>query len=359
MNTIESNLKDFPKNKNTKKKYKVLLCAGGGLFGYVITYLMSKLDFDLYSKIDVAAGTSIGGILTLLYSVNSDYKFINDLFKNRSGDVFKKKLFGCLRCPRYDNNELEKMISIVTGDYTLADIKTINKKKLHVIIPTLDMTLVQPRMFTNIGIKSKNDPRNIKLSTLGLYTAAAPTYFPAMNYDWTINENMDLEHLCSLPSNNQRLIIAQEAAKKLITSTEHVIPKKSAITDGGIIENIPVITTYTTLKSLLGIDASDIDMLILGTGDDYNISDNLTAEKVNDWNLVDWLFKFIIPYITEANETTSVNWGAQLGFNSFKYFNPLNVTGAMDDVDILPTLESQCEGIIDEFKQTITDFLKK
>jgi patatin-like phospholipase/acyl hydrolase len=38
---------------------------------------MSHLDFDLYSKIDVAAGTSIGGIITLLYSVNSDYKFIN------------------------------------------------------------------------------------------------------------------------------------------------------------------------------------------------------------------------------------------------------------------------------------------
>ena len=28
---------------------------------------------DLYSKIDVAGGSSIGGILTLLYSVNSDY----------------------------------------------------------------------------------------------------------------------------------------------------------------------------------------------------------------------------------------------------------------------------------------------
>jgi patatin-like phospholipase/acyl hydrolase len=62
---------EFPKYKG--KKVKVILNAGGGLFGYVITYLMSHLDFDLYSKIDVAAGSSIGGILTLLYSVNSDY----------------------------------------------------------------------------------------------------------------------------------------------------------------------------------------------------------------------------------------------------------------------------------------------
>ena len=32
--------------------------------GYIITYLMSHLDFDLYSKVDVVSGSSIGGILT-------------------------------------------------------------------------------------------------------------------------------------------------------------------------------------------------------------------------------------------------------------------------------------------------------
>lgn len=69
----------FPKYRG--KKVKVLLNAGGGLFGYVITYLMSKLDFDLYSKIDVVCGSSIGGILSLLYSVNNDYEYINTLFK--------------------------------------------------------------------------------------------------------------------------------------------------------------------------------------------------------------------------------------------------------------------------------------
>ena len=60
-----------------RKKYKVLLNAGGGCFGYIITYLMSQLKEDVYKHIDVAAGTSIGGILTLLYAVNSDYKYIN------------------------------------------------------------------------------------------------------------------------------------------------------------------------------------------------------------------------------------------------------------------------------------------
>jgi hypothetical protein len=30
-----------------------------GAFGYVITYLMSHLEEDIYKKIDVCAGTSI------------------------------------------------------------------------------------------------------------------------------------------------------------------------------------------------------------------------------------------------------------------------------------------------------------
>jgi len=42
---------------------------------------MSYLDYDIYEQIDVAAGTSIGGILTLLYTCNCDYKYINKLFK--------------------------------------------------------------------------------------------------------------------------------------------------------------------------------------------------------------------------------------------------------------------------------------
>ena len=93
MLTVKTFKEDFPIIQN-RKKVKVLICAGGGLFGYIITYLMSHLDFDLYSKVDVVSGSSIGGILTIAYSVNSDYKWINTLFERGANKIFKKRFLG-------------------------------------------------------------------------------------------------------------------------------------------------------------------------------------------------------------------------------------------------------------------------
>lgn len=229
MNTIQSKLQHFPINKD-HKKHKVLLCAGGGLFGYIITYFMSYLDYDIYEQIDVAAGTSIGGILTLLYTCNCDYKYINKLFKQNSSKIFKKKLFRNLCCPKYNNNALNELLSLILKDYTLADVKQLNKNRLNIIIPTLDMTLVQPRTFTNIGLTDKNDTRNIKLTTLGLYTSAAPTYFPVLQKKWSITDDLDLDKLLTLPTYTQQFLILSQVAKKLKSVPD--IKKQSAITDG-------------------------------------------------------------------------------------------------------------------------------
>lgn len=98
--------------------------------------------------------------------------------------------------------------------------------------------------------------------------------------------------------------------------------------------------------------------LLFGTGDDYASIKN-SASDINKWNLIDWLTKFLIPYVTESNELMSVYWGALFGFNSFCYYNPLKVQGDLDDPKILPTLKKQCDGIIDEFKYEINEFLTK
>ena len=182
MFTLKTEIGQFKKNTNKKnKKYKVLLNAGGGAFGYVITYLMSQLKDDIYKHIDVAAGTSIGGILTLLYSVTPDYKWVNSLFERGCSKIFKKRALGGITGPLYNNDELGTFIEHVVGDYKLSDINKVNDKNLHVIIPTLDFTLTQPRVFDNINLDQKLD---MDLKTIALATAAAPTYFPAIEYIW-------------------------------------------------------------------------------------------------------------------------------------------------------------------------------
>ena len=54
MFSISSNIEDFPKQLS-KRRLKVLVNSGGGLFGYVITNFMSYLDEDIRGKIDVLA----------------------------------------------------------------------------------------------------------------------------------------------------------------------------------------------------------------------------------------------------------------------------------------------------------------
>lgn len=61
MFSISSSINDFPKKKQlSKKRLKVIVNSGGGLFGYVITNFMRFIDEDVRSKVDVLAGTSIG-----------------------------------------------------------------------------------------------------------------------------------------------------------------------------------------------------------------------------------------------------------------------------------------------------------
>lgn len=355
MQNIYTKSAQFPKNKNNKR-YKIIINAGGGLFGYVITYLMSHLDFDLYSKIDVVSGSSIGGILSLLYAVNSDYKYINQLFKNHGKDVFQKKLFSSIRSPKYDNKNLQSFIKKVLADYTLSDITKLRNHDLKVIIPTLDMTLVSPRIFSNIFDEYDKELANFKLAEIGLMTSAAPTYFPVRQYNWNTTL-LELEKESKLPQYDQRFLLAEEALKR-INNFPNSKPE-SAITDSGVIENIPVFTTYTTLKSRLGVNLEDMDVLILGTGDDFNPNQNLIAKNVNKWNLVQWLLNFIIKYVTESNELTSINFGAQMGFHSYRVYNPINVTGEMDDPKVMKTLQKQLDPYINEFKETINAFLNE
>lgn len=165
--------------------------------------------------------------------------------------------------PYYNNTELSDFINNVVGNYKLSDINKVNEKTLHTIIPTLDYTLVQPRVFDNINLDPKMD---MDLLTIALATSAAPTYFPVLDYFWKLDEN-NLEDMLNRPVNEQIYMLTQQAIshqeKQKAKLLDCVASRKSVLFDGGVLENIPVVTTYTTLRSKLGIEAKDIDMFII------------------------------------------------------------------------------------------------
>ena len=120
---------------------------------------------------------------------------------------------------------------------------------MNVIIPTLDFTLTQPRVFDNINVDPNMD---MDLKTIALATAAAPTYFPAIEYIWKMQEGA-IEEALHRPINEQiylltqQAILWQEEQKNKIKNLADI--RKSVLVDGGVLENIPVVTTYTTLRS--------------------------------------------------------------------------------------------------------------
>lgn len=299
-----------------RKKHKIVILAGGGLFGYVATYLLSHIKEDFVTKIDTISGTSIGGILALIYAVCPDRKYINDQFKLGGKQIFTRSFLDKLKLsgPKYSNKNLLKFIKVFLQDYTLADLYQVNQRHLNVIIPTIDYNLSQPKIFDNICELDLDMP----LWQLALATSAAPTYFPAIQY------------------------------------------KDTVLIDGGVLENIPITSTITALMSRCDIRMEDMDIFVIGTGIDVE-EKKLTAEQVTNFNYINWLFDFLIPYVTESNEMASMYWWQQKGIhvNSIRVFNPVKISGAMDDPAVLNYVESWCEPYVEQFKSEFMEFLNK
>ena len=238
MFSISSGRGDFP--SPTRKRMKVIINQGGGVFGYIITNFMSYLDFDLYGKVDVVAGTSVGGILALAYCVSQDYAGLNRLFRAASRRIFSDRRLLLFSSCRYGDRDLRAFLQELFGDRTLSDVRGV-----YALVTATDYTLKMPRVFDNINLTEEDD---ISLVDLGLYTSAAPTFFPARRHVWRGGKAAAL---------NERLLAAK-AAKASAGGLSG-----SVIMDGGILENIPIISTYTTLRSELGARPEDLDVFVI------------------------------------------------------------------------------------------------
>ena len=123
------------------------------------------------------------------------------------------------------------------------------------------------------------------------------------------------------------------------------------IVDAGVIDVPSLITCSTSVHGKEGIPFEDMDVLLMGIGDDSNAAncDPITPKKYNSWNKIEVASKVVLPYLTFGNKLATVYWGRHLQFNSFTYWNPVKITGDLDDTTEIPQLMEDCEKHKDEF----------
>ncbi|KAJ3676961.1 hypothetical protein LUZ60_002685 [Juncus effusus] len=263
----------------------VLSIDGGGIRGIIpatiLSFLESKLqeldgeEMRLADYFDVIAGTSTGGLLTaMLAAPNKDKrplfaaKDIVQFYLDHSPKIFpqKKGLLASLRStlsvvtgPKYDGKYLHSKIQELLGDTKLHQVLT------NVVIPTFDIHLVQPTIFSNLTLKHQ-PLKDALLSDIAISTSAAPTYLPAHYFE--INDENGGSRKFNLvdggvAANNPTLAAITHISREMLLKKEKVLPIQST-------------TGY--YKFLV---------ISLGTGSDS--AQKFTAQRAAKWGILDWL----------------------------------------------------------------------
>lgn len=275
-------------------KYKILINTGGGYFGITIASFLNFLgkDYDVAKNVNCIGGTSIGGIITCGLMAGCKNEDLLNGFIENGEKIFTKRWqnkVNILNIPFYDNVNLKETIKKFVGDKTIKDTRNLYPNT-SMFVPATNMTKNKLKVFDNVN--GKDD--NYSLLDVGLYTSAAEFYFPVLE------------------------------------------DKGDAITDGGIRECSPIMTTVIGVKNKLGIDFKDMDVFVFGVGKSIDSIDQGcgTYKEIKEWGVLDWITKFVVPDITNSNIAMSKFWGQNIGFNSFEFFNPIQIYSGMDDTSI-------------------------
>ncbi|KAG6766949.1 hypothetical protein POTOM_028128 [Populus tomentosa] len=290
----------------------VLSIDGGGIRGIIpgslLAFLESKLqELDgsqarIADYFDIIAGTSTGGLVaTMLAAPNKENrpmyaaKDINDFYLEHTPKIFPQKciltvdhLFFFCFCfffffavdvhfdplnsnllgplsvffggPKYDGKYLRSLTNKLLGDLTIAQTLT------NVILPTFDIKLLQPVIFSTTEGKT-NVLKNARLADICVATSAAPTYLPAHFFttkdpNGTSTRNFDLVD-GAIAANNPALLAISEIRNQIRMHTGEFAGVEP-----------------TEKKCML--------VLSLGTGAKYE--EKYNASTAANWSMINWVY---------------------------------------------------------------------
>jgi len=174
-------------------KYHILSLDGGGIRGIITAVLLDRLNThpetsDFLEGVDLIAGTSTGGIIALAIAKGASPAELVELYKNLGPSVFTDSLWdnikdlGSVLGAQYDTEPLERELKAFLGETT-----TLGQLTKRVLVATFDLDNLRPeptrrtwkpKLFHNIGQDNDGEALAYKV---GLYTSAAPTYFPTVD----------------------------------------------------------------------------------------------------------------------------------------------------------------------------------
>ncbi|BAF23592.1 Os08g0376500 [Oryza sativa Japonica Group] len=261
----------------------VLSIDGGGVRGIIpgtiLAFLEEKLqELDgpaarVADYFDVIAGTSTGGLVTaMLAAPGADgrplfaAKDIVDFYLRHSPKIFPPVIKGPLGLlksmmgPKYDGRYLRSIVQELLGDTRISQAIT------NVVIPTFDIKLLQPTIFSRFDAQ-KDASKNALLSDVCISTSAAPTYLPGHRFE---------------------------------TKDKAGQPRVFNLIDGGVAANNPTLVamTHVSKQILLGnqdffpikpADYGKFMVLSLSTGSAKVEGRSFDADESGRWGLLGWL----------------------------------------------------------------------
>lgn len=182
----------------------ILSIDGGGIRGIIPSVILGFLESELQKLdgedarladyFDVVAGTSTGGLVTAMLTAPNEKnrplyaaKDIKDFYLEHCPKIFpqeQRNLFAAaanlvneaLLGPKYDGEYLHNLLKEKLGGLKL------NQALTNVVMPTFDIRLLQPTIFSSYAVKSHRS-LNALLADVCIGTSAAPTYFPTHYFE--------------------------------------------------------------------------------------------------------------------------------------------------------------------------------
>lgn len=165
--------------------YRILSIDGGGLHGYSSIILLKRLldkKPDLLDKVDLVAGTSIGGILALGIASNHPLGDIESNFLIGMPYAFNTNLYKFTKfvtgiSPKYDSSIFKDYLTGIFGTNTLKDLK----KKTLITTFCIDNEKEKDRRWQAKILHNFEGPDSdgdFKIVDAAMATSAVPTFFP-------------------------------------------------------------------------------------------------------------------------------------------------------------------------------------